>query len=317
MSIIKKTLGRSGIEVTELCRGTLIRGHLQANMAPEEGAKTVRRALELGINFIDTAKTYKTHSHVRLGIKGFKDVVIATKSPSKSAREMREDVETCLRELERETIDVFDLHFVRNKKDMREREGALDTLVKCRQEGKIRCIGLSSHGIEGTRCSLDYDEIDVVFPIMNMKGLGITDGTLEEMHALINDIRSTGRGLYAMKPLGGGHLINDIPAAIEYLKSLELFDSISVGLKTPEEVEVMVGVFENDPSAVEHALAMGRDRSKRKRLIIYDFLCQKCGTRFATSPGEVKRYMVTGQSVGAPHVRRFFAPPKRFLPVYY
>lgn len=278
MSIVKKTLGRTGIEVSELCFGTLILGILQSNSEPEEGAKAVRRALELGINFIDTAKTYKTHEHVRLGTEGFKDVVIATKSPVKTASEMREDIELCLYELGRETIDIFHMHLVRSKTDIREREGALDTLVKCRQAGMIRAIGLSSHGIEGIRCALDYDEIDVVFPIMNTKGLGITDGTKDEMLSLIAEIKSTGRGLYDMKPLGGGHLINNIPAAIEYVRGLNLFDSISVGLKSPEEVEVMVGIFEKDPAAIERALAMGKERENQKQLIVYDSICENCGS---------------------------------------
>jgi len=205
-------------------------------------------------------------------------VIIATKSPVKTAREMREDVELCLRELNRETIDIFHMHLIRSETDIREREGALDTLVKCRQAGMIRAIGFSSHGVEGTRCALDYDEIDVVFPIMNMKGLGITDGTKDEMLSAISEIRSTGRGLYDMKPLGGGHLIDDIPAAIDYVRDLNLFDSISAGLKSPEEVEVMVGVFEKDPTAIERALAMGKERVNQKQLIVYDFLCEKCGS---------------------------------------
>jgi len=278
MSIVKKNLGRTGIEVTELCFGTLILGALQSNLKPQEGAKAIRRALELGINFIDTAKTYKTHEHVRLGTEGYKDVIIATKSPVKTARGMREDVELCLRELNRETIDIFHMHLIRSETDIREREGALDTLVKCRQAGMIKAIGLSSHGVEGTRCALDYDEIDVVFPIMNIKGLGITDGTKDEMLSVIKEIRSTDMGIYDMKPLGGGHLINDIPAAIDYVRSLNLFDSISAGLNSPEEAEVMIGVFEKDPAAIERALAMGKERVNQKQLIVYDFICENCGS---------------------------------------
>jgi predicted aldo/keto reductase-like oxidoreductase len=277
MSIQKKILGRTGIEVSDLCLGTLILGKMQADIEPYEGAKTVRRALESGITFIDTAKGYKTYEHIRIGAEGFNDVIIASKSPVKTAQEMREDVETCLRDLNRETIDIFHLHGVRNKDDMREREEALNALVQCRREGLIRSIGLSSHGVAGTSCSLDYSEIDVVFPIMNMKGLGITDGTHKEMLALIREIRSTGRGLYVMKPLGGGHLIYDIPAAVNYVRDIELFDSISVGLKTPEEVEVMIGVFEKKSESLNRALAMGKDRANMKRLIVYDFLCQRCG----------------------------------------
>ncbi len=278
MNILRKRkLGRTGIEVTELCLGTLILGNLQANIEPEEGAKTVRRALELGINFIDTAKTYKTHIHVKLGSGSFRDTVIATKSPVKTAGEMLDDVETCLRELDRETIDIFHLHLVRSKTDMSEREGALDALIKCRQAGKIRAIGLSAHGVEGVKCVLDYDEIDVVFPVMNMDGLGITDGTQEEMLETLREIQSSGRGLYVMKPLGGGHLIKNIPKAIGYLQDLNLFNSISVGLKTPEEVEVMLGVFEHDTYAIDRAYEMGKDRTNQKHLIVYDFICENCG----------------------------------------
>ena len=61
MSLKKSRLGRTGIEVTELCFGTLILGHLQADLTPEDGAKAVRKGLERGINFIDTAKGYKTY----------------------------------------------------------------------------------------------------------------------------------------------------------------------------------------------------------------------------------------------------------------
>ncbi len=273
-----KILGRTSIEVSELCYGTLILGPLQANISPAEGSKAVRRALELGVNFIDTAKTYITHEHVRLGIEGFRDTVIATKSPAKNAKEMREDVEHSLRELGRDTIDIFHLHFVRNADDMRTREDALGVLEKCRNTGMIRAIGLSAHGIQGTKCALDYNEIDVVFPLLNSKGLGIMDGTVKEMIDVIQALHNDNRGLYAMKPLGGGHLIDDIPAAIEYLRGLNLFASISAGLRTPEEAEVMAGVFKRDSAAIERALEMGKDRTKRKKLIIYDFLCELCGS---------------------------------------
>jgi predicted aldo/keto reductase-like oxidoreductase len=278
MNLKKNILGKSGIEVTELCFGTLTLGHLQADLEPEAGARAVRKALELGVNFIDTAKGYKTYPHVLQGIDGFTDVVIASKSPVKTAVEMREDVETCLRELQRDTIDIFHLHLVKSKSDMREREGALDTLVKCREAGMIQAVGLTAHGPEGLKCALDYDVIEVTMPICNKKGLGIIDGTYDEMLEVIENIRENNIGLYAMKPLGGGHLIDDIPGAIEYIRSLNLFDSISVGLKTPEEVEIMAGVFENNPEAVKKALEMGKDRVNQKKLIIYDFICEGCGS---------------------------------------
>ena len=277
MSQKRIQLGKSGIEVTELCFGTLVIGHLQANMEPSEGAQTIRRALELGVNFIDTAKGYKTYDHTRLGIEGFSDVVIASKSPVPGEKDMLEDVETCLRALGRETIDIFHLHLVRTREDMKLREGALHTLVKCREAGKIRSIGLSAHGPEGTLCALDYPEIEVVLPIINKKGLGIIGGTHDEMLDAVAKVHETGRGLYAMKPLGGGHLIEDIPGAIGYIRDLGLFHAITVGLKTPEEAEIMAGVFEGLPEAIERAQVMGKERANKKKLLVYEFLCEKCG----------------------------------------
>jgi ferredoxin len=274
---VKRTLlGKTGIEVTEFCFGTLVLGHLQANLSPEKGAPALRRALELGVNFIDTAKGYKTYPHTCLGIEGFSDVVIASKSTAAASSDMREDVETCLRELGRETVDIFHLHLIKSLADMREREGALDALVRCREAGKIRVVGLSAHGPDGVLAALAYDEIEVVFPVMNRRGLGIIGGTHEEMLSAIRRARARGIGLYDMKPLGGGHLIDDIPGAVGYVRGLGLFDSIAVGIKTPEEAEIMVGVFENDPEANARALAVGKNRAGEKRLIVYDF-CKRCG----------------------------------------
>lgn len=276
MTFNRITLGRTGIEVTELCLGTLILGVLQANLSPEEGAPAVRRALELGVNFIDTAMGYKTYEHVRLGMAGFRDVVIASKSPVKTADGMRKDVEDCLRALRRDTIDIFLLHLVKSADDLREREGALDMLRRFRDAGKIRAIGLSSHGTAGIRAALGYSEIDVILPILNRRGLGITDGNYDEMLALIREARGMNLGIYDMKPLAGGHLIDDIPAAIAHVRGLGVFHSIAVGLKTPEEVEIMAGVFAGDPAMIERALVTGKERAGKKRLIVYDS-CKRCG----------------------------------------
>jgi len=276
MALKHMVLGKSGLDVTELCFGTLILGHLQANLPPEEGAKAVRRALELGVNFIDTAKGYKTYEHTRLGTEGFSNVVIASKSPVKNAGEMRADVESCLRALGRDTVDIFHLHLIKDIDDLREREGALSTLVQCRESGMIRAVGLSAHGPKGVLAALEYEEIEVVFPVFNRKGLGIIDGSMEEMLDAVQKVRQRGLGLYAMKPLAGGHLIGDIPSAVKYVRDLGIFDSVAVGLKTPEEAEIMAGVFEDDPRMIERALITGKKRAGEKRLIIYDF-CKRCG----------------------------------------
>lgn len=277
MSLKKNLLGKTGIEVTELCIGTLILGSLQANLTPEEGAPAVRRALKRGINFIDTAMGYKTYQHILKGAEGFKDYIVASKSPVSDPGQMMNHVDDCLRQLNRDTIDIFHLHLIKSVEDMKNREGVLHTLVKCKEAGKIRAIGLSAHGPDGVIAALGYDEIEVVFPLLNSKGLGINGGTRDKMVEAVHRVADKGLGLYVMKPLAGGHLIDDIPSAISYIRDLELFDSISVGLKTPEEVDIMIGVFENDADAIEKALRIGKEKAGKKRLIVYEFQCERCG----------------------------------------
>ena len=272
-----KTVRMSGLslEVSELCFGTLTLGTLQANLSPEEGGEVVRKALDSGVTFFDTAQKYGSYPHLREGLAGWTDkAVVASKSTETTYEDMQNAVEEALREMNLERIGIFHLHLIKSKEDFLGREGALECLLNLREKGVIQAIGISAHAAEGVNAVVDCDEIDVVFPIVNRDGFGIVDGTLEDMLKAARAVKAKGKSLYAMKPLGGGHLIDEIPAAIDYVKGLQLFDSISVGMKTPDEVEMNVRVFEHK-SVPERLLE--KVKSARKRLIVYDS-CKKCGT---------------------------------------
>lgn len=268
-------MSRTSLEVSELCFGTLTLGRLQANLSPQTGGDVIRRALESGVTFFDTAQAYGSYHHLKEGLTGISDgVVVASKSHESTYESMRNAVEEALTEMNLERIDIFHLHLIRSREDFLKREGALKCLMDLRGKGMIRAIGVSAHAAEGVRAVLDSDEIEVVFPLINKDGFGIVDGTLEDMLQAAKAAKDRGKDLYAMKPLGGGHLINDIPAAIEYLRGLSLFDSLSVGMKTPDEVEMNVRIFEG--KSVPSSL-LEKVKSAGKRLIVYDF-CKKCGT---------------------------------------
>ncbi|MDQ1317298.1 MAG: 4Fe-4S dicluster protein [Candidatus Poribacteria bacterium] len=267
-------MSKSNLEVSELCFGTLTLGTFQANLTTEEGAKAISIALEMGVNFIDTAQRYGTYPHVRKALDGWTgDVIIASKSHERTYEDMRIAVEEALREMNLDRIGIFHLHLIRSKQDFLERQETLECLINLREKGIIQAIGISAHSAEGVNAILDCDDIDVVFPIINKKGFGIVSGTLDDMLQAVRSAKAKGKDLYAMKPLGGGHLIEEIPDAINYLRELNLFDSISVGMKTPDEVEMNVRIFED--GYVPEELAQ-RVKSKGKRLIVYD-MCKKCG----------------------------------------
>ncbi len=267
-------MSKSGLEVTELCFGTLTLGTLQANLSPQDGGKAIRKALELGVNFIDTAQRYGSYSHIKEALKGWKgNVVIASKSHERDYKNMQDAVEEALRDMKINYVDIFHLHLIRSREDFLGRQSALECLIDMKEKGLIRAIGISAHSAEGVNAILDCDDIDVVFPIVNKNGFGITSGSLEDMINAVRSVKANGKDLYAMKPLGGGHLIREIHEAIEFIRGLSVFDSIAVGMKTPDEVEFNFQIFEKGYASEE---LMQKVKSAVKRLIVYDF-CKRCG----------------------------------------
>ncbi len=271
----KNALGRTGLEVTELSLGTLILGKIQANLSVEEGAKAVAKAVELGINFIDTAASYGSQSHVREGLKGFlNEILISTKTHGRTREAVRKDFETSLKELGRDYIDVYQLHLVNSVKEMEERRDVLHLLLEFKKAGLIRAIGASVHRVEGARAVIAEKDIDVLFPVMNSNGLGIIDGTIDDMIAVCRQAKERGMGIMAMKPLGGGHLRKATRESFEFLQRLGLVDTICVGMKTSAEVEMNVRTMERQPVPQE---VLKQIETARRTLKIYD-KCIGCGS---------------------------------------
>lgn len=271
----KVNVGRTGIHVSELCYGTLTLGPLQANLAPEEGARAIRRSLELGVNFYDTAKGYRTYPHLALGLEGIArdQVVIASKSHARSYAEMKADVEECLRELSLEQVGIFHLHLVPSEENLVARRGALDCLLEFRERGLVGAIGASTHTIAGVHALNNEPAIDVVFPVLNRRGLGIIDGSLDGMLEALSESKRRGKFVYAMKPLGGGHLFQEVEQSIAYLRELALCDAIAIGMKDESEVEMNVAIFEGRAIAED---MRERVHAVERRLKIYDS-CTGCG----------------------------------------
>lgn len=268
-------IGKTGISVTELCHGTLILGQLQANLTPEEGASVIRKSFELGINFYDTAKGYRTYPHLALGLQGVArdQIVIASKSQARSYDEMKADVEECLRELSLEQVDIFHLHLVASLDDLNSKREALDCLIECKNRGLVGAIGASTHTVAGVLAINEEPVIDVVFPVLNRRGLGIIDGTLENMLEALSQSKRKGKFVYAMKPLGGGHLHQEVEDSLKFLRELPMCDAVAVGMKDEAEVAMNVAIF-NDQTIT--ADLQQRVHTVARRLIVYDW-CTGCG----------------------------------------
>lgn len=274
-------LGRTGIQVTRLCFGALPLGPVQLNMPVGEGAAVVAAALDLGVSFVDTAQSYGTYGYIRPALAGRKDeVVVASKSSASSYADMKAAVEEALRELGVERLGVFHLHAARATPEVfTDRAGALRCLVEAKRAGVIQATGISTHSTTVTRAAADRDDIDVVFPIINVQGFGILHGTRDEMAAAAAYAASCGKGLYAMKVFAGGNLLGDIRGALEYVWGLPAFSSLAIGMVSLDEVRMNVDIF----SGLTPAPGPGESVHRMKTLRVLDF-CQGCGTCVEACP---------------------------------
>ena len=181
-----------GSSVTRLGLGALPMGPLQRKLTPAEGAEVVRAAVSNGITFIDTATLYGTYEHIAGGLRGLNGTVtIATKTHARKDRATaREHVEKALKELGRDRIDIMLCHCGRTPFTEELWGPTFETLVSAREKGTVAMVGISTHSIQNVRDAARHPEIDVIHPLINMKGMGIIDGTADEMLEAIGEAHS-------------------------------------------------------------------------------------------------------------------------------
>ena len=153
-AVEQRVLGRTGISVSELCLGAMMFG-AWGNPDQEEGIRIIRRALDAGVTFIDTADVYshgESEEIVGRALAGRRDqVVLATKvhspmaddpnSRGNSRRWIIRECEASLRRLQTDWIDLYQIHRPDPSCDVDETLGALTDLVRA---GKVRAIGSST-----------------------------------------------------------------------------------------------------------------------------------------------------------------------------
>ena len=259
--------------VSRLCFGALTIGPLQAKLPLCEGAEVIQEALDAGVNFIDTAELYQTYPYIKEAIRHRPEVVVASKCYAYMYEDMRRSVEQACSEIGRDYIDIFMLHEQVSRLTLKGHREALEFLVDAKAKGLIRAVGVSTHTVEVVQAATLMPEIDVIHPIFNVRGIGILDGTKEEMAMAIQAASDAGKGIYTMKALGGGHLIGEAEAAIQWVLANENINSVAVGMQSVDEVAVNTAYFSRQPVPVDLAQ---RVASKDRRLLVEDW-CTGCG----------------------------------------
>lgn len=271
----KVLLGNTNIEVSRLCFGSLTMTPFQANLPVKEGAYLIEYAFEKGINFLDTAEIYENYHYIKEALKGIKreDYVIATKSYAYTKEMAKESLDLALKELGTDYIDIFLLHEQESIYTVKGHFEAIEYFLKAKELGLIRAFGISTHNIAGAEAARKVKEIEIIHPIVNKQGLGIQDGTIDGMLKELKQIHDLGKGIYGMKPLGGGHLIKDIEESFNFVREIPFIDSIAIGMQSTKEIDANISLIEKGyiPQGLKEQI-----NKKKRKLIVADY-CIACG----------------------------------------
>lgn len=271
--MIYQQLGNTGLVVSRLCMGVLTIGPLQNNLALDEGADLLAYAMHQGINFFDTAKIYNNYPYIKkaLANSGLRPV-ITSKSYDYTYNGMKDSVEQALDEMGIDYIDIFMLHEQESELTLKGHREALQYLVEAREKGIVRAVGMSTHSVRGVIAGAQAPEIEVIHPLINQQGLGIMDGSRDDMLKAIAYAHATGKGIYAMKVLGGGNLLKQAYDSFAFVRDFNSIHSMALGMKNRDEIDLNIAWMEGRRvSELEARVA------REPRRLIIEEECLGCG----------------------------------------
>jgi predicted aldo/keto reductase-like oxidoreductase len=239
-----RQLGKTGLQVSAIGLGCAQLGSSSTTYAVE----VVRRALEMGVTYIDVARGYGD-AEIKLGLAlegQRKKVIVSTKTGAKTREDAWREIHESLERLNTDYIDNCHLHGLHSGDDMSRRlgpGGALEALIAAREQGLIRHIGCTSHRSEALIEAIRRFDFEVILVPMNIV-------EREPLDELIPLCREKGVGVTIMKPVATGLL----PArlALKWLLNQPIACAVP-GATTIEEAEqnALVGHGDQTLSAEE------------------------------------------------------------------
>ncbi|HHE41395.1 MAG TPA: aldo/keto reductase [Dehalococcoidia bacterium] len=206
----KVRLGKSELRVTPIGLGSIPIQRLN----DEDAVRVVRRCLEHGINYIDTANAYST-SERRIGLvlrDWDGEVIVSTKSQSRTPDGIREHLDNSLRMLGVRAINLYQFHNVSTFADLENvlgPTGPYPVVEAARRNGEVEHIGITSHQIDVAKEAVKSGRFETIMYPLNF----VAHEPGEELLQLASDHDV---GFIAMKPFAGG-MIASAPLAIKYL----------------------------------------------------------------------------------------------------
>ncbi len=277
---VYRTLGRTGLKITVVSFGAML--------VPEP--EVLKIAFDNGVNYVDTARKYmegKNEEIVAKALKGRRDrVYVATKTlpGSKTKEDIIRDVETSLKTLETDHIDVIQLHNLTDKDRIFIPE-TREALLRLKEQGKVRFVGVTTHKNQPEVLNALVDDKDRFFDTCLVAYNFESDKSIGEA---IQRAAQTGVGIIAMKTLAGGYKtdtmgsISPHQAALKWVLQNQHITMSIPGMKDlsqlKENIAVMGMPFKNADARI----------LDRYHAAIAGFYCDLCGTCEGSCPRGVE-----------------------------
>ena len=259
-------LGKTGLRCAQVSFGGI-----PIQRADAANTVAVVDALEkYGMNYLDTARGYTvSEEYLGAALEGRREkFIVATKSMSRSYGAMKADVETSLRNLRIDCIDVYQFHNlpVSDFAQVFGPGGAAEALLEAKAAGKIRHIGATFHVADAMKLAVEeYGHIieTVMFPWNIVETQG---------EAVLRAAREKGIGTICMKPLAGGNL-EDHALALKFVAASDCIDVMIPGMGSPEEVARNAAAAEGFGPLTEEELTA----CEAVRRELGQSFCRRCG----------------------------------------
>ena len=239
------TLGKTGLKISRLGFGGIPIQRTDAATTKE----LMKVMVEKGINYIDTARGYTVNeSYLGEALEGYRDkFILATKSMARNKDGMAADIETSLKNLRTDYIDIYQVHnpSLEQLEQVMAPGGALEALIEAKEAGKIGHIGLTGHTMELFEKAVGLPWVETfMFPYNIVERQG------EE---LMRKCTENNIGFIVMKPLAGG-AIEDANLALRFICANPDVSVVIPGMYDVKEIDMNLAATEDTSPLSEEEL---------------------------------------------------------------
>jgi aryl-alcohol dehydrogenase-like predicted oxidoreductase len=231
-------LGPRQISVSRMFVGTGTGGWGgSSNQSRELGlsglATLLRHASDHGVTGWDTADQYGTHPHVREALKGVprERITILTKTRASTAEQVRDDLDRFRGELGTDYIDILLLHCLTDARWPETMRPVMDAIDDAQEKGVVRSKGVSCHSLGALRAAADEPWVEVDLARINPAGK-LMDADPQTVIAVLEKMKSNGKGVIGMKLLGAGGLTARVEECLAFAGALECLDAFTIGCRS-------------------------------------------------------------------------------------